>query len=387
MRVLILADELFASRERALLTRLEVGLADEGVRIVHAVPESLLEHTPGGAADLSGIFSRVITYTPSTLALTRPLNVRRLLRSIEKFIGDDGIDVVHAYGGGTWPLALDLAAAFEAAVVVEIWRAGLIDRARTLRTSDAEPPVFIVCDPALERAFADHPPSGRGPGLASTVRMVPWGVLSPPAVRAGPPPGRTLSAMLIGNGRDAPAWEAALTGLAHAAQSREMLIFCDALAARRANVWAVARRLGLLDRLSLIDELEGRRDLLLAGDLLVLPEAHGEQRSVVLEAMATGMSVLASEDPVSGLLRRGETAVLAAKADAASWRRELASWMSDPEAAAALRESAHRYVRLHRRASDHVRGVLSVYEWLTSPNAIPIRQPAAAEGPIDAPNA
>ncbi len=38
MRILIIADESFASRERAMLSRLEVGLADEGVRVVHVIP-------------------------------------------------------------------------------------------------------------------------------------------------------------------------------------------------------------------------------------------------------------------------------------------------------------------------------------------------------------
>ena len=50
MRVLILADGLFATRERALLSRLEVGLADEGVRVVQATPEDV----PASAAGLAG---------------------------------------------------------------------------------------------------------------------------------------------------------------------------------------------------------------------------------------------------------------------------------------------------------------------------------------------
>lgn len=236
-----------------------------------------------------------------------------------------------------------------------------------MRMPEGVSPLLLAGDPTLERALLL--PNASAPGF--TVRTVPWGVLSPPAPRPPTSAANPRSLMMIGNGRDAPAWAAALTGVARAAKEHDLLVFCDSLAARRAELWPLARKLGLLDRLSLIEELQGRRDLLLAGDILILPEAHGEQRSVVLEAMAGGMTVCAADDPMSSLLRTGETAILARNADADSWARALHDLLADPAAQAALRDSAHRYVRTHRKASDHVRGVLSAYEWLTKPDAIP----------------
>src|SRR5213595_3029987 len=96
LRVLILADEFFASRERGLLTRLEVGLADEGVRVIHAVPEGTKTEAPGG------VFSRVLTYSPKTLILTRSLAVRKLGRAIADMDETEepgDIDIIHVFGG------------------------------------------------------------------------------------------------------------------------------------------------------------------------------------------------------------------------------------------------------------------------------------------------
>jgi len=178
--------------------------------------------------------------------------------------------------------------------------------------------------------------------------------------------------MMIGNGRDARAWAAALSGIAlAAAEGQDFLIFADSLAARRADLWTLARSLKLLDRLSLIEELEGRRDLMLHGDILMLPEAGGEQRSVVLEAMACGMLLVAAHDKESSVLQEGRTAALVANNTAQSWAACLTDLIRNPAKSVALAASAHLFVQVHRRASDHVRGVISAYEYLATGESIP----------------
>jgi glycosyltransferase involved in cell wall biosynthesis len=152
-----------------------------------------------------------------------------------------------------------------------------------------------------------------------------------------------------------------------------MMVFADAEAARRTRLWSHARSLGILPRLSLIEELEGRRDLLLQGDLLIVPEAKGEQRSVVLEAMATGMIVVAARDEMVSVLQDGRTARLVPGADARAWGEVLRDVLTHREKTRALTRSAAEYVRTQRRASEHVRAVLEAYRWLSGRDAIPFR--------------
>jgi glycosyltransferase involved in cell wall biosynthesis len=369
MRSLILADEFFASRERGLLTRLEVGLADEGVRVIHAVPEGTKAESP------EGVFSRVLTYSPKTLILTRPLAVRKLVRAIAEMDGTEepgDIDIIHVFGGSIWGLGADLAVEVGAALALEVWRAGLVERARETRVGDDDLPLLIAPDPAIERALTQ--------GLAPTattppVRLAAWGVLTPAQARHVLQPDRALSVMLVGSGRSEKAFTAALEGLATVARNHtDLLIFCDALAARRTDLWPLARKLGLLHNLSLIEELEGRRDLLLYGDLLVQPEAHGEQRSVLLEAMAAGMIVVAGADPMVSSLQDGITARLVGKPTKDAWAAVLNDVVGNVDKSRQLANSAREFVRTQRRASDHVRAVLAAYEWLVSDEPIPFKK-------------
>jgi glycosyltransferase involved in cell wall biosynthesis len=364
MRVLILADEFFASRERGLLTRLEIGLADEGVRVIHAVPEG----TPTDSGE--GVFSRVLTYSSKTLLLTRPLAVRKLVRAVAEMDASSdtsGIDVIHVFGGSVWGLGADLASEIGAGLALEVWRSGLVERARGVHLED-DAPLLIAPDQAVERALLKVPPGADHPA----VRLAAWGVHTPTQAREILDPGRALSIMLVGSGRDAHAFRTAIEGIAAIARERpDVLIFCDAIAARRADAWSLARKLGVLHNLSLIEELEGRRDLLLYGDILVQPEAHGEQRSILLEAMASGMIVVAGADPMVSILQDGLTARLVARPVASEWTAVLNDVVTNTDRAKALAKTAREHVKTTRRASDHVRAVLSAYDWLASDEPLP----------------
>jgi glycosyltransferase involved in cell wall biosynthesis len=372
MRVLILTDEFFASRERGLVMRLEVGLADEGLRVIHAVPQGTKTDAP------AGVFSRVLTYSTKTLILTRPLAVRKLVRAIAEMDQAEepgGIDVIHVFGGSVWGLGADLAVEVGAGLALEVWRGGLVDRARDMKVGSDDLPLLLSPDPAIERALLQS--TGGGP--AATVRLAAWGVLTPPVQREVLVPERAPTVMLVGSGRDARALAAAVHGLAAIIKDRpDLLVFCDALAARRAGIWALARKLGILQNLSLIEELEGRRDLLLYGDVLLQPEAHGEQRSVLLEAMAGGMIVAAAQDILVSSLQDGVTARLVRdQRSAPAWEAVLREIVTDRDKSRQLATSAREWVRAHRRASDHVRAVLSAYEWLVSDEPIPFTPDAA----------
>lgn len=370
MRVIMLTDTFFASREYSMLQRLEVGLADEGVRIVHAVPDK----SASGLGE--GVVAHTVRYSTRTLAITRRLAARRLARALREAPGGDAdadATVLHAYGGATWGLALEVGRELRAHVVLEVWRKGLASRAVDMVRKGETPVMLVAPDSTIEKALTL-------PDIAGSVRLIPWGVHSPPASRAVLRSGRAISIMMVGNGRDARAAAAALTGIASLCRKRDdILIFCDALAARRAGLFALAGELGIRDRLSLIDELENRRDLLLQGDVLVQPDATGEQRSVTLEAFAGGVLVVALNDPSVSSLLDGQTCVVVKNPDAASWETALGTLLSDPEKAQWLETSARRYVREHRRASEQVRQLLKLYEFILTGGSLPFPREQAGE--------
>jgi hypothetical protein len=362
MRALLIADSLFALQERAMLSRLELGLADEGVGVVQALPEQLLTR------DGSEVYARSLPYTPVASPLLRRFAVGALAQRVRKLDADEGegqrVRVVHAFGGSIWPLALRVARELRAGLALDVWRNGLVTRVRDLGLHASDDVVAIAPDVRTQQRLLE---SSRG--LASVV--APWGVLAeePHAVlRAS----RSASIMLVGTGRDAPAFHAVLAGLAPLLKDREdVLVFCDARAARRADVWKHARTLdpslGLRSKLSLVEDLEARPDLLLAGDLLVHPEASGEQRSMLLEAFGRGVVVVAACDDALDFLQQGVTAQLVSSPrEASAWTSAIGGLLQSPLVATTLARSANEFVREHRRASEQVRKVLEAYGSLRS---------------------
>lgn len=368
LRLLILTDELFAVREQSMLTRLEVGLADEGLRVAHAIPEAAAAFASGG------LISRSLTYTQRKFRFALGSTARTIIRGLTDLSTSEDwedVDLIHVFGGGAWPLGVALAKELEAPLVLEVWRSGLAARAFHLGASVKPAPIFMAPDPAIERALRADP-------AQLIVRSAPWGILTPMNYETKLPEGRAVSAMLVGTGRDRLGFAAALEGLAIAIRSgADIMIFCDALAARRANLWPLAKTLGILDRLTLIAELEGRRDLVLQGDILLQPDSGGEQRSITLEAMAHAMIVVAASDPDVSVLQDGRTARIVPRIDPRLWAEVLNELLVDRERARRLGLEARRFIAENRRASDHIRAVLETYTLATKGEVLPFK-PAMA---------
>ncbi len=364
MHSLIIADISFATRERAMLSRLEVGLADEGVRVTHAMPASLIATGTFNVSESIGIQSTVVTYQDRGLPFTHRRRAGDLARAIdERFDEPTPIDIVHAFGAGSWAIAVDLARRSGAGLLLELWRPGLITPAAALfaaatRTSHPVTPEFIVSESALATAIRTSLPRAK-------VYSAPWGVHAPQHPRGPRPPGQPLAVAMLCDTGDPRSCSAALAGLVQAAAGTEMLIFAaidETTPAREAALWAAARKLNLMDRFSLVPDMESRREPILDMDLLLLPEATGRQRTLTLEAMGAGLTVIAMADDTMESLADGTTARLVASPTPAAWAQAIAITALNPPAAADLTRSAHEHIRSNRVGSAQVADVLRAYQ-------------------------
>ncbi len=358
MRVVVLADRLFASRERELLSRLEIGLADEGVRVAQALPIEGAAETPT-AGQASGLCTQTVLFPSRGLPFTTGLRARNLaarLEDTDNAAEDAPIDIVHVFGGSLWSFGIALAEVCGAGLALEVWRAGLIDRAGAAASRGPRDLLYIAPDPAIERALRQR-------GVPTRAAL--WGVHPGEENNSKLAEGRAPTIMLVGAGNDARAMREALTGISRCvADNPDLLIFADSLAARRAGLYDLAMRLNILPNLSLIEEIESRRDLLVQGDILVLCEGQGEQRTIVLDAMSHSMIVLAVEDAYCDFLRENVTARLVRSSSSQNWAAALGAVLADRAGARKMAESARQFVARNRRASDYVRAVLEAYSWL-----------------------
>lgn len=365
MRALILTDASFAARERAMLSRLELGLADEGVRVIHALPERAARWHQGE------VFSQPITYKDEGLPLSQNWRVQKLVSELETLAGPANrvVDVIHAFGEGSWSFATALASQTGAALAVEVWSAALVRQAVRIRYGPEELSATLTTpDPNIERLLREE--DGSVP-----VRLTPWGVHTPTTVREVLPSNRAWSALLACSGRDVPALSASIEALAIVTKNKPIMIFADADAVTRANLWPTVRRLGLVDRFTMLPDVEARRDPVLRCDLLVYPEARGEHRSLLLDAMASGMVIIAAADPMVSALIDGRTASLVDRRDSERWQASLSWAFTEPDQAKPLGASARAYAKENCRASTQVAAVMDVYEWLTAGETIPFSPP------------
>jgi hypothetical protein len=366
MRAVILADESFAARERAMLSRLEIGLVDEGVRVVHAIPAGAeLWYQPE-------VFSDLVTYAAEGIGFSLRWRVQRLAKEIQSKAdgAEQPVDLVHVFGYPAWEIGVELARQTGASLALEIWAAELIGPATRLRLPpELPPPVYFVPDPGIERALRAEDPS-------LVVRLTPWGVHASQNPREILRPGKAVSVMVDASGREAAAVRTALEGLAAAAvRAPDLMIFAESDAIQLAGLWPMVRRFGLADRFTLIPDLEARRELSLRGDILCLPDGRGEFRSLTLDAMGAGMLVVAAADPMISILLEGRTARLIDKQAPDRWAAAVSSALEDRDGARRLAASARDYVRTSARASSHVAAVVDAYEWMTSRESIPFQAP------------
>lgn len=367
MRVVILLDRAFARREREMLSRLEIGLADEGVRVVHAVPFASL------GEENVGLYSTVVGYHDRGFGFTRRFRAGMLREGVCRALdeGDDAtVDVIHAFGMGTWRLAIDLASMMGSAVLLELWQAAAINAAANATSlkfgkRSAE---FAVCEPGMRRALRKRVPH-------ATVHVTPWGVHTPAHLPALKPRevNRPLAVALLSDRGDPTAVAAALTGIAElgnvsgvggAGGGGGVLVFAgtqDGAAGRDSTIWSAARRLGLLDRLSLVSDMEARREPVLDMDLLVLPEATGRHRTVVLDAMARGVTVVGAMDELNEALVEDSRAVLVRRPTPEAWTAALLDAVTNIERTNARRTAAYEFVKSEKRASGHAATVLTAY--------------------------
>lgn len=365
MRALILPDATTFAREHAMIARLQVGLADEGVRVVQGVPASAAG-TEAASLLAGGVYALSVRHQDRGLPLMEGLRAEALARDVEALArgesAERALDAVLALGDGAWTSALRVGRRLGAAVVLSVEGRGQVERAgavwrRAGRSGNGQEgvrPLFVTPGDHLADALATGVPRSR-------VVVAPWGVYPTRAAHAPVDRGRSLSVVVLLSGRDAEAARGALLGLERAAETTpDLHVIVDADAARRLDLWRwTAAKPSIRGRLTLTSNLDGRHDLVTEADMLLVPESLGQARGLVLQAMADGMLVAAREDALVDWLIPGVTCCVLEDARAETVARRVLALADDPRAGGVLRASAKEWVQVHRPASAYVRGVLA----------------------------
>lgn len=355
MRVLILADAQFATHERALIERVMVGLAVEGVEAQLVLPKDR-----GLVGYRVGVLGEPVYYADRGLVFTQKIRATQIARQVTNNAQDPTgvVDIVHVMGGGAWSMGRELARVLGAGLALEIWRAGLSGQASGLHLEETDHAMFLVpergFEPQLRQALPD-----------AMIRCVPWGAQVPdepvPVFRDE----KLISIVLMSTGRQPEQSLAAFEGIADAiAQREDVMIFANFEVVERAGLWARVKQHKLETRFTVIDRSEDRRDLLLRCDLLVYPDTLHEERTLLLDSMGAGMVIIAGDDELIAPLHDGSGAMIVERSTREVWAAQVRSVIESPEQARISAERARAYVRKHRRSGLHIESLNDAYEAL-----------------------
>jgi hypothetical protein len=310
-------------QDGAAVERLAVALVSDGIRVRRVLPPSADEPR----------FGRLIphsTFDFGSAALFRPARLGALSSELE----DDRPDAFVSFGPEAFSAAAELAHDLDA---------GLVAMASTLAELDATPlrrhldRLDLVAVPTAPLALR----AGRVAG-ERVATVLPLGIASaPPRHDAA---AATNGIAIAGSGRDDGAYRAVFRALAEVAPGvPELQVAIELPDGHDPNLWALARELGIQRFLNGVSSLESIRPIALSCGTMLLPEPVGGTRSIVLEAMALGRTVVAMDDAQADHLVDGVTALVAQERDHREWAALLSRALGDR--ALALRVGAEASAR------------------------------------------
>lgn len=203
-----------------------------------------------------------------------------------------------------------------------------------------------------------------------TVRVAPWGVHGaggPLEGRAGACDGSLRTVAMVGNGRDAGGAAAVFEAMLKLAVDRgDVMLIADAGVVRRLRLWKRVVAAGAERFVTLHPGIEHARDAVLRSDIIVHPEACGERRSILLDAMAFGSAVVAAADKRVPWLVDGQTVRTVEQTGGAGWYTAVSRVLDDEAGTAAMAASARSFVKDRHRVSSYIAAVIDGYEWAST---------------------
>ncbi len=362
MRVLILIDAQFAIHERSLIDRVVIGLINEGITTQVVLPKDRNLEDSG-----FDMLSEPVYYADRGLAFSRAIRANQVAQQIARRFGvpedahlEGMIDIVHVFGGGAWAMGRELAHLLDAGMVFEVWRAGLIESAKGLRLTAQERALFSV----PERAFEDEL---MNEGFGDRMLLAQWGAQiqqdSPKIFRDD----KDVSVVLLSSGRQKESCIAAFDGVIDAIEHREgVMLFANTEVVDRASLWQRVKDRGMESRFTIIDRSEDRRDLLLHCDILVYPDALHEERTLLLDAMGTGMVIVAGNDEMIAPIQEANGVNIVEKPARSAWAAKVNQCLDDPQASKAQGVDSCEYVKKFRRNSQHIASMIDGYHSLVA---------------------
>ena len=349
MHVALFANDAWLDEELSAFKKLVVALIDEQVQVTQVVPQTM------PMDDLSA-FGQRLQWRESRWSPLNRYQLSRLRQPLEEI----GVTLLHALDAGLWKGVAHLARQTGLPVVFS---------ANAGDDLDLLPQVLHGLDPTRIALTGSTQPILHA--MRELLGPDPLIQLNPPSAQIDTAPRQpqqhpALGAVVTGNGKLDDAYHSLLHAIGmFARQHPQTQFFFDSHRSDQHQLWQAASELDLLPNLSMVPRRLGHRELLTRADVLIQPQPFGRSRSLLLQAMAHGMPVIAHADPWIDYLIDNRTAWLLDQPSPEDWQQPLGRLIHAPQEAQALGSRARQWVIQHRLAAHQVARLLDLYRRMT----------------------
>ena len=314
MHILACIDTTRLRQEAPELQAMFTGLEAAGCTLTLIVPDELpdeLRHIQD-----SGLGAQAVLTTPLPMSIWQR---RRQGRLLAERVHRTPPDVIWGFGDDTHPLAQTLATSLDCPVALSVWS---VQAARRASSRHHHVGAWIAASPTLASII-------RGRVGTELVECIHPAVVGPAV--GSDPIGLAPSIAILDTGDDHDTVQALLSGLAPVVAAVPDVHICLELKDDSAHAaWRTADAEGLLDHISAVSDAALVRELITRCDVLVQPDRMADARSLVLQAMANGRTVVCSPAPHLDWLIDGDTAKFVPPHDEHAWSSTMLELLHDP---------------------------------------------------------
>ena len=316
-------------QEHAMLNRLTVGLMDDGTQVLQITP----------------MHSEEIVLYEKTISLAKrihtPMPVSFLLRKtrrekVSESLARAKTTIIAAFGKHATQLALDVSSILNVPVLSEV-----VSMKDALKTKTSSPIWrWFAATPTIERAIASRVGQER-------TALVPLGIATHNVDHSTPNISREFCVTVLDAADDPKASLAILEALQ---KQKDIHIFLELTGRKQHRIWRIVQDLNMLQQVTCLRDASELRSLITQSNLIIIPSLQAPIRTVLLEAMHSGVPVVAPEIAGFDMLIDEETALIVDN----DWGEPIQRIISDPNTAFRIGSAGSELVTTHYSSSTQI---------------------------------
>ena len=294
------------AQEHGMLNRLAIGLINEGEQVTRVIPHFANDVSPEYEKAVS-IISKLHTQMRIPW-LQRKEKHSMLAEALQK----SNTESIVVFGKSASPIGTTIARLLDVPLYQEVTNMRQAKRVRRSSSTSR----WLAATPSIERAVTERVGEDRS-------ALMPLGVATVPKQSHDAEP-QTRCVIVLNASDEVKETRSVLLALQPVPDTH---VFLECNGRRDQHIWSAIKESSMHNRVTCLKDVASLRKLVIQADLIILPSSRMSVRTVLLEAMESGVPVISTIIPGFDMLVDGETAILVNR----TWAQPLRSLIEDKD--------------------------------------------------------